>query len=168
MPRRLLIATLALTGLLVSMPARAQAIDAEFRADIEKLFQVTGASALGLQMATIVSNQFFDAMKQGQPDVPARALEIIKETLNGEFSRAFEPKGELMSTMVGIYATKFTHAEVKALVAFYSTDVGRKAVSVLPQLAQEGAAAGGQWAQQNLPRVLRALEQRLRNEKLLK
>ena len=168
MPRRLLFAALVLAGFLVAIPAQGQSIAPEFRADIEKLFEVSGTAALGLQMATLVSTQFLDAMKQTQPAVPERAVTIVKETLNAEFARAFEPKGELLTRLAGIYAANFTHAEVKALLAFYGSDIGRKAVSVMPRLAQEGAAAGQQWAQQNLPRVLGALEQRLRNEQLLK
>jgi uncharacterized protein len=145
-----------------------QTTDPEFRADIEKLFEVSGTGALGLQMSTMVSSQFLDAMKQVQPDVPERAVTIVRETLNAEFAKAFAPKGELMTRLADIYAASFTHAEVKALIVFYNSDVGRKAVSVLPRLAQEGAAAGQGWAQQNLPRILGALEQRLKSEQLLK
>jgi hypothetical protein len=92
-PRRPSIAALALAAVLVSMPARAQTIDPEFRADIEKLFDVTGAGSLGSQMATLVSNSFLDAMRQAQPDVPARAVAIVRETLDAEFAKGFEPKG---------------------------------------------------------------------------
>jgi hypothetical protein len=35
-------------------------------------------------------------------------------------------------------------------------------------LAQDGAAAGQQWAQQNMSRVLGVLQQRLRDEGLVK
>ena len=167
MPRRLVIA-LTLAGFVLSTPAHAQGIDPQFRADIESLLQITGAGSLGAQMATIVSNQVIDSMKQAQPGVPERVATVVKETLNAEFSKAFEPKGELMTRMVGIYASHFTPQEVKGLLAFYGTDVGRKAVSVLPMLAQDGAAVGQQWAQQNMSRVLGVLQQRLRDEGLIK
>jgi uncharacterized protein len=166
--RRLLTAALALAACLLSIPAQAQAIDAEFRADIEKLFEVTGAASLGLQMATMASNQVIDALKQGQPDMPERAVTIVKETLTSEFVSAFAPRGELMTKLAGIYATHFTHTEVRAILAFYATDAGRKSISVMPKLAQEGGAAGQLWAQQNMPRVMGVLEQRLRDEKILK
>lgn len=168
MPRCLLIAALTLTGFALSTPAGAQAIDPQFRADIDSLLQLTGAGSLGAQMAMIVSNQVIDSMKKAQPNVPERVATIVKETLNAEFTKAFEPTGELMGKMAGIYASHFTPQEVKALLAFYSTDVGRKAVSVLPMLAQDGAAAGQQWAQQNMSRVLGVLQQRLRDEGLVK
>jgi len=167
-PRCLLIAALTLTGFALSTPAGAQAIDPQFRADIDSLLQLTGAGSLGAQMAMIVSNQVIDSMKKAQPNVPERVATIVKETLNAEFTKAFEPTGELMGKMAGIYASHFTPQEVKALLAFYSTDVGRKAVSVLPMLAQDGAAAGQQWAQQNMSRVLGVLQQRLRDEGLVK
>jgi len=166
--RRLMIAALTLAGFVLSTPAQAQAIDPQFRADIESLLQVTGAGSLGAQMATMVSNQVIDSMKKAQPGMPERAATIVKETLNAEFTKAFEPQGELMSKMVGIYASHFTPQEVKALLAFYGTDVGRKAVAVLPMLAADGAAAGQQWGQQNMGRVLGVLQQRLRDEGLVK
>jgi hypothetical protein len=168
MARRLVIAALTLAGFVLSTPARAQAIDPQFRSDIESLLQVTGAGSLGAQMAMLVSNQVIDSMKKAQPNVPERVATIVKETLNAEFTTAFEPTGELMGKMVGIYASHFTPQEVKALLAFYSTDVGRKAISVLPMLAQDGAVAGRQWAQQNMSRVLGVLQQRLRDEGLVK
>ncbi len=168
MTRRLVIAALTLAGFVLSTPAQAQAIDPQFRADIESLLQVTGAGSLGAQMAMLVSNQVIDSMKKAQPNVPERVATIVKETLNAEFSKAFEPTGELMGKMVGIYASHFTPQEVKALLAFYATDVGRKAISVLPMLAQDGAAVGQQWAQQNMSRVLGVLQQRLRDEGLIK
>ena len=168
MPHRLLTATLALTGLALSMPAQGQAIDPQFRSDIETLFQVTGAGALGAQMATMASNQVIDAMRQAQPEVPERVATVVKETLSGEFAKAFEARGELMATMVEIYARHFTHAEVKALIAFYATDAGRKMVAVLPLLTQDSGAAGQRWAQQNMPGMMERLEQRLRAEGFVK
>ena len=168
MSRRLVPIALMLAGLVLPVPARAQTLEPAFRADVETLLKVTGAGSLGAQMATLVSNQVIDAMKQAQPGVPERAATVVKETLNAEFGKAFEPGGELMARIVGIYASHYTPAEVKELLAFYNTDVGRKSISLLPTLAQEGAAAGQQWAQQNMPRVLSALQQRLRDEGLLK
>lgn len=165
---RLLTAALLAGALACSTPVSAQTIEPQFRADIERLLQVTGAAALGVQMATLVSDQVIDSMRQTQPGMPERAATIVKETLNVEFTKAFDPKGPLMGEMVHIYAKNFTPGEVKALLEFYSTDAGRKAVSVLPRLAQEGAAAGQKWAQQNVPAMLDRLQQRLAEEGLLK
>lgn len=154
--------------LFLSPPAGAQAIDAAFRSDIEKLLEVTGAGALGLQMATLASNQIIDSMKQAQPQMPDRVVVVIKEVLNAEFAKAFDATGEMHGRFVAIYARRFTHEDVQALLTFYATPVGRKMIATMPMLAQEGAAAGQEWAVANMPRVGAILGDRLRAEGLIK
>lgn len=164
MPRLMPAGVVVLLTLFLSQTANGQVLDTRFQADIEKLLEVTGAGAVGAQMATLVSNQMIDAMKQAQPGTPERAIAIVKEVLSSEFSRAFEGPDGLRGKMVGIYARHFTHEEVVALLNFYNTDVGRKTISVMPKLAQEGAAAGQEWAAANMMRVGGVVQQRLRAE----
>jgi hypothetical protein len=148
--------------------ARAPDPQALFQADVEKLLEVTGAATMGAQMAGLVSNQVIDSMRQNQPSVPARAVEIVKDVLNVEFARAFEQGGSLRQKMVQIQMKYFTHDEVKALLEFYSTPVGRKAISVMPLAAQEGAVAGQEWAAANMARIGANLQDRLRTEGFIK
>jgi uncharacterized protein len=51
-----------------------------------------------------------------------------------------------MPRVVDIYVKHFTHDEVRALLDFYTTPVGRKVIRVMPMLAQESSAAGQRWA----------------------
>lgn len=158
----------AVIVLCIAPAAHAQDADARFRADVEKLLEVTGAAALGTQLATLVSNQVLDSMKQQQPDIPERAIALIKEVLNAEFSKAFEGPGGMRAQIVDIYRKHFTHDEVIKILDFYNTDVGRKTASLLPKLAQEGAAVGQQWGAANMGRILATLERRLREEGFIK
>ena len=154
--------------LFVVTPLRAQDQDAAFRADVEKLLEATGGAAIGTQMATLVSNQIIDGFRAQQPSVPDRAVDIIKEVLNAEFAKMFEPASSFRQTLVTIHMKHFTHAEVKTLLEFYSTPIGRKAISVMPLAAQEGAAAGQEWARQHMPRITATLQERLRAEGFIK
>ena len=158
----------ALAVLVVATPVRAQDQDAAFRADVEKLLEVTGAAAMGTQMATLVSNQVINGFRRQQPSVPDRAVEIIKEELNAEFAKMFEPASTFRQTLITIHMKHFTHDEVKTLLEFYNTPVGRKAIAVMPLAAQEGAAAGQEWAGQNMPRITATLQERLRAEGFIK
>ena len=151
-----------------AQPSQAQSDRALFQADVEKLLEATGGAALGAQMASLVSNQVIDSMRQQQPTVPAKAVEVIKEVLNGEFVRAFEPGSTLRQKMVEIHMKHFTHGEVKVLLEFYSTPVGRKAIAAMPLAAQEGAAAGQEWASANMGRIAAILQERLRAEGFIK
>ena len=153
--------------LISAATASAQVPDEQSRADIEKLLDVTGASALGTQMATLLSNQLLDSMSKSNPNVPARAVAIIKEVLSTEFERAFTAPDGLRADIVRIYAKHFTHDEIVGLLTFYESPIGRKAVSVLPSITQESAAAGQAWAIANIPRMTAAVEQRLRAENLI-
>jgi hypothetical protein len=44
-----------------------------------------------------------------------------------------------------IYASHFTEAELKQLLAFYQTPVGRKAITEEPKALDESMASGGNW-----------------------
>jgi hypothetical protein len=54
------------------------------------------------------------------------------------------------------------------MVAFYQSDTGRKAVTVLPSLFRDSSAIGQQWAAELMPKIQAELENRLRAEQLVK
>jgi hypothetical protein len=153
---------------LVWTSAFAQAPEEAFRKDTMKLLELTGSSKLGIQMANMLSGQFLDGIRKMNPEIHARAIEVAKELLNAEFTKAFESPDGLMPELVTIYAKHFTHQEVLGLIAFYETELGRKAVSTLPQLMQESGAVGQQWAAQHVSRILAGVQERLRAEGLIK
>jgi hypothetical protein len=148
--------------------AQAQTADPDLRSDIQHLLDVTGANQVGAQLASIVSGQVLDGMKRAQPSVPQRALDIAKEVLDQEFARAFSGPDSLNEQMIDVYARHFTRAEIQGLVAFYSTDLGKKAITVLPAIVQESSAIGQRWAQRQMPRITAAVQTRLRAEGFIK
>jgi hypothetical protein len=150
--------------LLLGKPARAQTIEPAFRADIEKLQEVTGSAALGTQLVRLVSGQMLDNLKKTRPETPERALEITKEVIEVEFSKAFTGPDGLNSKLVAVYAKHFTPDEVRGLLNFYSTDLGKKMIAEMPLLVQEGAAAGQEWASANVVRIGQIIQARLKAE----
>jgi hypothetical protein len=93
-------------------------------------------------------------------------IEIVREVLNTEFEQAFNG-GEIKDRQIALYAKYFTHDDVKGMLAFYQTDLGKKAIAAMPSLTREGAAIGEQWARTNMSRVLEVVETRLKSEGLL-
>jgi uncharacterized protein len=145
---------------------KAPAVDPALRADIEKLMVITGVADLGAQMANQVSDAFLSGFKQTQNVVPPRALEIVREVLTAEFSQFFAG-AEVRDKQIALYAKYFTHADIKGLIAFYETDLGRKAIANMPSLMREGGEIGQQWAQGAMPKILQTLESRLKAEGLI-
>ena len=154
--------------LVLADAASAQVVDESFRTDIEKLLEVTGSKQLGIQMASLVGRQVFDGLRQSQPDIPARAIEVVQGVLDEEFAKAFTGPDSMTPGLVAVYAKHFTQAEVRGLLAFYGTDLGRKVVKTLPIIVQESAAVSQAWSAQHMPAIMSNLERRLRAEGFLK
>ena len=160
-------ATAQTLGQAAAAARQAPAIDPALRADIEKLMLVTGSANLGAQMATQISDAFLDSFKQTtQNVVPPRVIEIVREVLTADFEKAFNGP-EIKDQQIALYAKYFNHADVKGLLAFYETDLGRKAVANMPSLMREGGEIGQRWAQAAMPKMLQTLETRLRAEGLI-
>jgi hypothetical protein len=62
--------------------------------------------------------------------------------------------------LVRIYAQTFSEAELRQLVAFYQTPVGRKLATVSPELTRRGAEVGAAVAEANMPMLQRMIQAR--------
>lgn len=165
--RTSLVGALVLALLLAPRSLCAQDTDPQFRADTESLLQLNGSADVGA-VAKVVAVQLVEAMKRTRPDLPDRTLGIVTEVITAEFSKAFVAPGGVRDRMVTVYMTQFTHDEVRALLSFYRTPLGRKTVSLLPTLTQEGQSAALGWVNANMKNILGTLQQRLRAEGLMK
>ena len=61
--------------------------------------------------------------------------------------------------MVKIYASEFTEQELKELLAFYQTPLGKKTVQKMPKLMAKGAELGQQRVQQHLPELQQSIQE---------
>ena len=112
--------------------------DATKQADIKKLLGITGASNTGLRVFSQVIGMF----QRAHSDVPEAVwIEMVSEA-------EAEVDGFVMEMLVPIYDKHLTHADIKSLIAFYETPVGRKLLAVMPQMHQESRTAGEIWGRQ--------------------
>ena len=160
--------SILLVGLATSgQPAGAQTVDGAFRSDIEQLLEVTGSAQIGAQFANMMTAQMLEGLKQSQPSVPDVWFEVARQVLDEEFTKAFA-SGGLTSRLVSIYAKHLTPNDVKGLLTFYRSDLGRKVIGVMPTVMQESSLAGQEWGREMMPGILATLERRLRAEGLIK
>jgi hypothetical protein len=66
--------------------------------------------------------------------------------------------------VVPIYAKHFTHKEIKALLKFYQTDLGRKTIKVWPLILQESMLLAQDWWKSLSPVIRKRLNTRFKNE----
>jgi hypothetical protein len=116
------------------------------RQDIIKLL---GVSNTGLQAA-----QMFDLMlpnlKLMAPDAPLTFWTMVKSKLDIDgFVNLFIP----------IYDKYFSHDDIKELIQFYESPIGKKLLDVTPLMTQESYHIGEEWGQKLALDVLNELRQ---------
>lgn len=80
-------------------------------------------------------NQFMQTNFMWAKDLNEVAAELIKE---------YEPRtSELIDESARIYASHFTEAELKQILAFYQTPVGRKMITEEPRALDQSVANAG-------------------------
>ncbi len=140
--------------------ALAQEIPDDFRKDIVKLMETTGASKLGEQIGNAVAQQAVADMRAQNPDVAPRAIEMLREVTTSYVSK-FINSPRMMDAFVPLYAKHFTHDEIKTVIAFYETPTGQKLVRTLPELTAESRQTAQREIQTIIPDMQATLQQKL-------
>ena len=134
-------------------------ISDDFRADINRLLDMTGAMEVGKQMGVAAATQIAAQLKQKHPELSSDAINAIPKAVEEVID---QNTGSLRLMLVALYAKYFTDADVKQMIQFYSTDLGRKVIRVMPQLAQESMALGMQWGRTIAPQLGPRVAEKLR------
>jgi hypothetical protein len=102
--------------------------------DILKLLKISGTDKLADQMMDAMTLQ----IQQLVPDIPNAFWTKFKEKLNVD---------DLLYTCIPAYNKYYTHDEIKQLIAFYESPLGKKVVEVTPLLTQETMTIGQKWGE---------------------
>lgn len=119
---------LSIAFLLIAQMTIAQ--DASFKADVLKLISISGADA---------------QIKLVKPQV----LNMVPENKKENFSKEFDASvPSLLDKMVNIYMEIYTAADIKAMIVFYESPVGKKMSEKAAELGQKSMQAGQEWSQE--------------------
>jgi hypothetical protein len=66
-----------------------------------------------------------------------------------------------MNMILPIYDKHFTHQEIRQLITFYESPLGRKISTTLPEIQQESVDAGRAWGEKLGDRMHQQLQERL-------
>jgi len=133
-------------------------MSAEKRADIMRLMELTDVE----QIRTSLSRQFMGALV-GPSDDPAapeerRVEALVSRVMQEEMAAALP---SLLDQIAPLYAEHFTHDEIRGLIDFYSTPLGRKTVEAMPELMQQSSELGMRWGQRVAPRIMQRLQEEI-------
>jgi uncharacterized protein len=107
-----------------------------FEADILKMLQINGSKGNTDAIFGQIVNQF----KAAKPDVPNEKWAALKKDV-------FDVEvAELNKMLVPVYKKHYTPDEVKAIIAFYETPVGKKLAEQSGIITAESMQITQQWA----------------------
>jgi hypothetical protein len=115
---------------------------------ISELLQLTGSGDLGKQFVVAI----FERVKTKVPQVP--------EEFWLRMEAKIDPR-EMEMLVVPIYDKYFTLEDIRGLHAFYSSPLGKKLISVQPQIMQESMLAGQEWSAKITADVMREIGEQM-------
>lgn len=102
--------------------------DANFNADVLKLISISGSDG---------------AMKVAKLQI----LNMVPEGKKDDFSKEFDASlPSLYNKMVDIYMQMYTPEDIKGMIVFYESPVGKKMSEKSGELAQKSMQAGQEWS----------------------
>ena len=113
------------------------------RADIKRLMEITDVRNLGIQ----IMNRIVHTMQKGRSEAPW-----------DEFRAEFDIN-EFIEMAIPIYEKYLTHGEIKQLIAFYESPIGKKLIKVQPQMMMESMAVGEEWGKKLVMKIKKKLHE---------
>lgn len=119
-------------------------IDPAKEADIRRLLEVTGAKALAIQSMGEMSQSLKPMLTNSLP--PGEYREKLVDLFFEKFM-AKANAANLLDLAIPEYDKGFTREEIQGLIQFYQTPLGKKAITVLPQLMSDLQKKGRKWGE---------------------
>ena len=128
---------------LVLAAGQATAADQAWKFDLAKeLVGISGVNSISEQVTQNLIVEMSRSLQQSNPQLPDDAGEIVQAAVE---EAAEARAAELNDQIARLYTTSFTLEELQALLAWYESGVGKKALQVMPIIAQQSIELGKQW-----------------------
>ncbi len=114
----------------------------EFQKDIEKLLKITGTDKMAIQVGSNMANILIEQLRKDNPKIPEDVIAAVKDETTKIIA---EKMPDLMNQVIVVYAKYFTRQEVKGLIDFYQTPLGKKTIRTMPQIVNETMFIGQEW-----------------------
>ncbi len=129
-----------------------QQIDPERLETARKLLKVTGSDKLAEQMVHAMVPQIAGFLIRAKPEKKDEIVKILKEVVKKQTTP--EVMNRLREQLARIYAQEFTTGEMKKIIAFFETPVGKKFVQKMPVIMARSQRAGMMWSREVGGRII--------------
>ena len=138
------ITVIIVTALLVALVTPASGQSKED--DIRRLMELTGSADLADQ----VMDQIIDSYSQMAPEAGNEFWQHFRAQIETD---------ELIDSLIPVYNRHLSHEDIRGLIEFYSSELGRKITEVMPLVMQESMKAGERLGERWAREAVRMLRQ---------
>ncbi len=163
---RIILTFFALTFLFLSQTVIADPLNREKTALIDKLLEQTGqsAEAVGMQISKLSIQQMTESLKIMKPDIGQKILDIMEEVVEGVIHEEIVVKKTYVKMLYPIYSKYLTQDELKQMIEFNNTPLGKKIIKTLPLITQEALRVSQAYGQTLGPKLQQSLAARFEKE----
>jgi len=119
-------------------------IDPAKEADIRKLLELVGTKAIISQTMDSMSKSIKPLLTNSLP--PGEYREKLVDLFFAKFTAKADVE-RLLDLAVPVYDRNFSQQEIRALIEFYQTPLGQKAIATLPKVTAELQEQGRKWGE---------------------
>jgi hypothetical protein len=136
--------------------------------DIKKLLELTRLEEVVMLAAENTLERFFPIIKkatdQNNQAVSDTLYAILKGSTLSLVKRQISAEGGLMDRVVPLYDKHYTKGEIRSLIQFYESPLGKKVSALRPQIAKESMVVAEEWVNFLEPLLVQTLAKRLKEE----
>jgi hypothetical protein len=140
-----------------TMPAET---DSHLAAAVE-LLEAQNTKSTMKTMVDVLMSAAETTVRATHPDLSNDKLRLFTDAFREEMDRSLD---DLLKMQAKVYVEHFSESELRALTAFYRSDVGRKYISEVPEIMKETAPLGIEWGQTIAPLAIKRALDRLKKE----
>ncbi|MBB5438605.1 hypothetical protein HDC92_002281 [Pedobacter sp. AK017] len=121
-----------------------------YKSTLTKMMQVSGSE---VTFKTAI-DQMISMIKQQQSNIPNEFWDEFVTEINKDAI------GKLVDLILPVYQKHLTEADLRQLIAFYETPIGKKFAEKTPLITRESMAAGQEWGRQIAEKVENKLKEK--------
>lgn len=134
------------------------AVTPEKDQDLRQLMELLDVSAMPEQMAEMMITGVIAQERKRIPNMPKNVEQVISTTIR---SVVLKEAPELFEMVEPLYDKYYTHSEIKELIKFFSSPIGRKYNAVVQPMMQDIIPIAQKWGAKIGPIAAREVERKL-------
>ena len=133
---------------------------------MDRLLEQSGqtAEAVGMQMASVSVQQMFTSLQTINPNIDQKILDIMEDVVVDVIREELVVKKGYVKMMYPIYDKYFTQDDLKQMLKYNSTPIGKKTIKVMPMIMQEAIQASQAFTKTLDPMIMQRLAAKLKEE----